>query len=49
MPGQPAQTQDHQYAGKNPAPARNAAQRLEIIQVDALREFLLGAYSSGHR
>ena len=32
----------------SPPPTRNAVQRLEVIQMDALREFFLGAYSSGH-
>ena len=37
VPGQPSQAHDHQYAGKNPPPARDAVQRLEVIQIDALR------------
>src|SRR5580693_5701188 len=48
VPAEPRQAHDHEYARENPPPARNTTQRLEVIQIDALSEFLGGAYASGH-
>src|ERR1700722_14271748 len=48
MPAEPRQSRDREHARENPPPARNAVQCLEIIKIDALREFLGGADASSH-
>jgi hypothetical protein len=48
VPTEPHESRHHERARKNPPPARNSVQRLEVIQIDALREFLSGSYASGH-
>ena len=48
MPAKPPEAGDYKHTRENPPPARNTVQRFEVIQIDALREFLGAAGSSGH-
>ena len=49
MPSQPSKSNHCEGHRKNPPPAWDAAQLLEIIKIDALRQLLRRAGSSGHR
>src|ERR1700677_5189263 len=48
MPAEPREARDHKRSRENPPPSRNTTQLLEVVQIDALREFLGGADASGH-
>src|ERR1039458_3405281 len=48
MPAQPAQAQQGEHNREDAAPTRNPMQSLEVIKIDALRQLLGCACSSGH-